>query len=342
MKDLPRTDRFRKDESREALLRRANELLAGLDAKLDEACAPQRPVIFIIGPPQSATTLVSQLFASAGCFGFISNFTARFYSAPALGMLLEQALGLDTEQATGYESEYGVTKGWRSPHEFGYFWNRWFDQGQETHKLTPDKLARVDGAGLRSAVAHMEAVTGAPMIFKNNTWCTFQIAFLKAIFPKSIWVVCQRHPFYNAQAITNGRKNRHGNINTWWSVRPTQYPSLVKLPWYSQVAGQVRHTLDEMEEGLKSIAPPDIVRVRYEDLCRKPWDPIQRVAMRLREYDEILEPTLPNQALTCQDVPELQQPELHQLEQACIKWFGTCYNGWNMPFGLQPPQLERL
>lgn len=329
--NLARTARYRKDEDREELLRRANALLRSVEQAVSEARTPERPVAFVVGPPQSATTLVSQLLAASGCFGIVSNFAARFFEAPSLGLLLERAIEPGGAQDGGFESEYGVTRGWNEPHEFGYFWNRWFDQGQETHKLGPAELDRVDSAGLQAAVARMEAVALLPMAFKNNTWCTFQVAFLRRLFPKSLWIVCQRHPFYNAQSIALGRRNRYGDINAWWSVRPAQHRELAPLPWWDQVAGQVRHTIDDMEEGLRAVDEADIVRIRYDRLCEQPGEAVARIAAALRRHGETADPVLPAQPFINKDAPQLEPEEFALLADACRRWFGSCFDGWEMP-----------
>lgn len=328
---LARTSRYRKDEDREELLRRVNGLLRRVENSVSGARTPARPVAFIIGPPQSATTLMSQLLAASGCFGIVSNFAARFFEAPSLGLLLERAIGLDEAQGGGFESEYGVTRGWSAPHEFGYFWDRWFDQGQGTHKLDQAELERVDAPGLQAAVARMESVAMLPMAFKNNTWCTFQVAFLRRLFPRSLWIVCQRHPFYNAQSIALGRRNRYGDITAWWSVRPARHKELEPLPWWDQVAGQVRHTIDDMEEGLRAVDEADIVRIRYDRLCEQPAEAVSRIAAALRRHGEAPDPVLPAQPFASQDTPQLEPGEFDLLAEACRRWFGSCFDGWTMP-----------
>lgn len=333
MEETMRTERYRKDEDREALLRRLNGLLAPLDAEAAGAAgilAPRLPVIFVVGAPQSATTLVSQIFSHAGCFGYVSNFVARFYQAPGLGLLLQRALGLEGAAPGSFRSEYGVTSGWGEPHEFGYFWDRWFDLGQGVHKLGPDLLERVDRDGLRAAVGRMEAVDGRPIVFKNNTWCTFQVAFLRQIFPDSLWVVCQRHPLYNAQSIAVGRRLRYGDIRAWWSVRPAQYPELKLLPWWEQVAGQMRHTLDDLEEGLGAVDLADIIRVRYEALCRDPGAPLREAAQALRRRGIEVVPAEPGAHFDDQDRRVLPDDEWELLHKACLRRFGPVHDGWNM------------
>jgi len=277
-----RLPKYRKDPRAEARLQALNELLQPLqlerESRLD---GPARGLVFVIGAPRSGTTLVSQLLARSGCFGYISNFVARFWLAPAIGALIERSLGIDAEAPrAAYESSYGVTRGWASPHEFGYFWSGWFDRGQPTHLLPPEKLDEIDSSRLRRRVASIEAVYDQPMSFKNNTWCTFQAAWLARIFPEAVFVVCRRDPLYLAQSLALARRERLGSVDAWWSVRPPSYPHLLELPWWDQVAEQARDIERTMDAQLASIAAERVLDAPYLDLCADPIRLVQRIAER--------------------------------------------------------------
>jgi hypothetical protein len=328
MNKAARTDKYRKSPSREQLLRRINAMLEPLDATTAEAVEPRLPVVFIIGAPRSATTLVSQIFAHAECFGYPSNFVARFFAAPSLGILMQRALGIVDDGQGSYFSEYGVTRDWNEPHEFGYFWDRWFDLGQEANKLDAAQLETVDHQGLRASVARMEAAAGRPMVFKNNTWCTLQAGYLRRVFPKSVWVVCQRHPLYAAQSIALGRQRRYGNFEAWWSIRPTQYRQLLALPWWEQVVWQVHHILDDMERELGLVPSEQVVRVRYENLCADPGAPLRSVERILRRMGVTVKPSEPRTALQCQDIRQLEPGAWERVRSSCRQAFGQEYQGW--------------
>src|ERR1051326_495618 len=98
MSDLPQhlsglVSTFGKNIVHEQRLADLNELLAPLEAWLEQDFqAPIHPVTFVLGPPRSGTTVTGQLIARSGLFGFISNFAARFWGAPALGLRIERDL----------------------------------------------------------------------------------------------------------------------------------------------------------------------------------------------------------------------------------------------------------
>ena len=273
MDEHSRTSAYAKDSANEAQIARLNELLAPLQRQLEERHdEPRLPVVLIIGPPRSGTTLTSQLLASSGCFGYVSNFVARFWRAPAIGAQAELALNIRAAAATPHHftSTHGVTEGWAEPHEFGYFWSQWFDFGQETHWLDATLRQRVDGNGLRRALASLEAVYAGPMVYKNNTWFTLQAAFLATLLPNAIFVVCRRDPFHVARSLLRIRRERLGDENLWWSIRPSSYRRLLTLPPVEQVIHQALDIESEMNRELASVPAERIVEAPYIDTCRMP------------------------------------------------------------------------
>jgi len=275
-----RTARFAKNPEIESRMAELNRLLSPLQESLEqENDGPRYPVILIIGPPRSGTTLTSQILAHADCFGYISNFVARFWQAPAVGALAEQALNIRVSAASSreYVSTHGVTDGWTEPHEFGYFWSRWFDLGQPTHRLEPELRKTVDGAGLRHALASIEAVYRRPMVYKNNSWCTLQASFLAALLPTTIFVVCRRDPIVIARSLLAARRERQGDERLWWSIRPSRYRELLALPPEEQVVLQALEIEREMDEELSSVPANRIVEAHYVETCRSPLRLIEAI-----------------------------------------------------------------
>lgn len=84
------------------------------------------PIFFVVGPPRSGTTVLTQVLAYALKAAYITNINARFWLAPVTGALLSiEILGGDPAGNLGYqffESRRGRTFGGGGIHEFGYFW----------------------------------------------------------------------------------------------------------------------------------------------------------------------------------------------------------------------------
>ncbi|MBU6378566.1 MAG: sulfotransferase [Gammaproteobacteria bacterium] len=268
------TDAFGKDLDHERLLARLNEAAASAEVALEAGReGPSLPVVFVMGPPRSGTTLVSQLLSSTRSFGTVTNVAARFWTAPALGVLVSRALGEGgAEFASSFSSKRGVTSGWGEPSEFGYFWSRFFDLGQSTHRLADAELARFDAAGLRKAVAAMEAAAEKPMAFKNNTWFTFHAGLLDRTFARSVFVVCRRDPYFLAQSIWMQRIDLYGEPARWWSVRPPDYDRISRLNPVQQVANQVVSIYREMHASLATVSRGRIIDAEYGRLTSAPRD----------------------------------------------------------------------
>ncbi len=276
MDELPQlaglTSRHGKSLRSEERLALLNKLVAPIQGTLEADCVvPRTPPVFILGPPRSGTTVLSQLLASSGQFGVATNFVARFWQAPALGMLIQDALSLPgAGSGSSYRSKRGVTDGWAEPSEFGYFWSRWFDLGQSTHALGETERRRFDALGLRRSLAAMERAAGLPLALKNNSWFTLNADVLAEAFPGWVLVVCERDPFYVAQSIWLQRLDLFADAAKWWSVRPVDYAAIVTLPPLAQVAAQAVSIGTGMEASLAKASAARIVRVPYEELAGNP------------------------------------------------------------------------
>jgi len=262
-------DLSEKDIEKERQLSELNDFLEPLEKKLrDEAQPPVRPVCFIIGPPRSGTTVLTQLLAATGLFQTTTNFVAGFWKAPALAIRMSKAASLPSSPLD-FESERGRTVGVSAPHEFGYFWSSWFDLGQAFHTLDAVHRARVDLDGLSRAVGAMEAASTRPLLFKNNTWCTYQADMLAVLFPTARFVVCERDRFFVAQSILEQRR-KLGDENQWWSVKPLGSDKWAGLTPLQQVALQTTGIYKDMANALAGVPSDRICPIDYQRLCTNP------------------------------------------------------------------------
>lgn len=266
------TSGFGKNAEREVLLGKMNDLLVSAELVLERSVAEgAEPLLFILGPPRSGTTLVSQLTQASQAFSTLTNLAAHFWKAPALGLMLSSILEMRNEDTTSdFKSLRGMTHDLWEPHEFGYFWSRWFDLGQETHFLDPATRARVDTGGLIRSIAAMQSVQRRPLVFKNNTWFSFQADLLAEIFPRAVFVSCSRDPYYIAQSIWMQRIDLYGDPARWWSVRPPDYAEIIQLPPVEQVARQAVSIELTTNNTLAKVDAARVIRADYTDVVREP------------------------------------------------------------------------
>lgn len=269
---------FYKDTAVEQVWREVNDILYPLEERLVQTFRkPVNPIIFIAGLPRSGTTLLMQALIAAFEVGYISNLIARFWEAPYVGALLASDLRRRKKREhIGFESELGATYGYDGPHEFGFFWQRWFPYN-ETHQPQEKDLQTADFDLLRKELAAIESVFNAPLAFKNPIVFNLNIEVLAKVLPKAVFVICQRDHIYIAQSLLLSRLKYHGRKDTWFSVKPKEYVKLKARPYPEQIAGQIYYTERRLQESLVNIPSSRYITVEYLDLCKDPVHELKRV-----------------------------------------------------------------
>lgn len=319
-----RTPRYRKDATAERVLTKANERLADLERELISPFDSLRhPPIFIVGAPRSGTTLLAQLLLTRFELGYVNNVNARFWLAPYIGAVLAGALrNRSRPPAAGVASEFGATPGYEGPHEFGYFWQRWFLYG-ETHDTEDTEVRTQEAALMRRELAAVESVFDRPLLLKNLA-CSFHIAFLAQALPAAIFVHCRRDPVYAAQSILLGRLKYHGDKAIWFSVKPAEYRRLRELPYPEQIAGQIAATRRSIEQQLAELPAPRQLRLDYEAVCERPEEELDRIASRVAENGCLLERrTAALPPISLANTPSVHPEEFEALRLACDREFAA-------------------
>ncbi|MFW9856151.1 MAG: sulfotransferase [Candidatus Thorarchaeota archaeon] len=270
------TKEYQKDPKSERTLEKINDILDPIERELiSEFSEPEKPVTFIFGAPRSATTLLHQLVANSGYFGYISNFLARFWKAPYFGALQEQVFGIRTSPPVTFQSDYGRTSGLNEPHHFSYFWHRWF-QYDDNHVMLKETIDSIDTKYFKREIAALESVFNLPMLFRN-LYCSLQIPFLSKTLNKARFVICLRNPLYQAQSILIGRKSVFGNTSGWFSLKPPEYFELIQRNDYEQIAGQIFYILKAIETSLEGISKSDYTIIQLERLVENPVKQLKKI-----------------------------------------------------------------
>lgn len=292
MNSPDRTDAFRRNQDLESLLREINSRLArGEEGIEDQFPAPQKPVVLVIGPPRSGTTLMTQWLADTGLFAVPTNLLSRFYGAPYIGGLIQQLLFDDrfnyknelrygTTDATAYRSDLGKTQGPLEPSEFWYFWRRFFPL-PEARPLTEEEMNEVDPVGFRQGLASIEAVFGKPIAMKGIL-LQYNLAILDAALPKVLFLQMRRSTLPNAYSIYRARERYFGDSSKWFSVRPPGCEEFENASAATQVVAQVALTRSSIASQLSSIAPERQITVDYERFCDDPKTTFQELADRFQ------------------------------------------------------------
>jgi len=255
--------------------------------------------------------------------GYISNLTARFWKAPYIGALLMRELRRKQRpQSLDFTSELGTTYGYDGPHEFGYFWQRWFPYN-ETHQTSDEDLMNINVGLFRQELAAIESVFDAPLAFKNPIVFSLNMVALADILPTAVFLVCHRQPLYVAQSTLLSRLKFHGRKDEWFSIKPNEYTWLKKCLYPEQIAGQIFYTEQRIRESLAKIDSHRWLTIEYGDLCVDPEKELGRIQRIVASGGYDLVPTgYKPDPFQCTDVQRINDEEFDRLKTACEFFYG--------------------
>lgn len=275
-----RTARFETNATQESLVTELNARLAPVDARAAAHLpqTPQHPMVFVVGAPRSGTTLTMQWLADSSQFAYPTNFLSRFYAAPYTGSQIQQlthnpAYDFHGELGNGsgrdqWQSETGKTQGALSPHEFSYFWRRFFPMGQ-ARRLTPEEWLESDTAGFARGWASIESAFGLPVATKGILG-QYNISELAELLPTAVFIHTQRDPFFNVQSILAARERVFGSRDAWFSVQPPGYREWLDFSPIQQVVHQVMQTNWLLETAASALPRNRWISQPYEAFCSSP------------------------------------------------------------------------
>lgn len=274
-----RSGKYQRNERLDSLLAELQDLLEPVDKIATRTYAgPTFPPLFVVGNPRSGTTLTMQILNDLGQFAIPTNLLSRFYYAPYIGGKIQQLLTdsrydyheelYDLASADAYRSSLGKTQGALSPSEFFHFWRR-FLPNYDPEYLPPEQQRLVNGSGLSSGVAAIEAVFQKPFAAKAII-LQYNLPILYEIFPNALFLYVKRNPLFVMQSILQAREAFYQDRHIWWSVKPKEYGELIKLDVYEQIAGQVYFTEEALNKAFDDLPDNHQLTVDYEELCDQP------------------------------------------------------------------------
>ena len=287
MSDQERSQRHRKPAQLEELLGYFSQLLGPLeDCELTGAHTCDAPILYIMGCARSGTTVIYQYLAESGLFVFPTNFLSRFYYAPFIGAKLQRML-IDTDPKEEvfskpiehrFSSVLGKTRGATRPHEFWYFWRRFFDF-RDVQQLNAEQLAEVDSVKFIRELRAFQGLTGLPLVLKGMI-LNWHIPFLADLYENSYFLLVRRAVPENALSLVRAREEFFGDTDKWYSFKPPGYKSVGHLSPYHQTAWQVLETNAAIEAGFAHVREERTLVVDYERFCRDPTDLLREIGER--------------------------------------------------------------
>lgn len=270
---MTRIAEFKANEDSNEFIRHINHLVSEGEDNLNVEPSREWPVFFVVGPPRSGTTVLVQWLTHIGLVT-PGNLAARFYGNPYFAGLLQRMLTdnklnykneLSFKNHSSFLSEYGKTSGLLEPHEFSFYFRRFFpvSVGEPFKEYSHDDLKEFI-RGLRLFATALER----PVVLKG-----LLIQYAMEIFNDTssvIFVYLQRNEIDNICSLYRQRMLVAGSYEEWISVRPPQYKWLKNMSAIEQVAGQVHYTNKEIERQLDGMPDDRKLVGLHEDFCKNP------------------------------------------------------------------------
>lgn len=210
-----------------AMLRQINHSLMPLEYRTAPDVELTKPLLFVIGPPRSGTTITTQILAYGLLAGYITNIAARFWNAPTLGVRVSrQVLGDDPAADLGeafFGSEKGQTRLGGGIHEFGYFWRSMCWDSPALHKLP-----------------QIQDVLDKPLVMKGIYPARYASLVRERLGPQVKFVMVER-PFCDVYESIRRCAVESGEPDFWfrgWELPPHKEARLSALPIEDRLAAR--------------------------------------------------------------------------------------------------------
>lgn len=289
-----RTDKFARNAQLENLLTDLNSDLWVAEKALLQQTGTELPypLILVMGPHRSGSTLFMQWLARTGLVAYPSNLLSRFYRAPILGAKI-QLLATDPRfnyrnelgeflQQPEYHSENGKTQGALAPNEFWYFWRRFLPEFARDVWTDEELRNGLDAACMIKELNGLMQILGKPFAAKGMLF-NYNIRFLDQLFDKVVFVHLVRDEARNAESVLDARRRQLGSEEAWYSFQIPETERLKNLDPPDQVVGQIRAINRAVRSGLEQVREERTLTIRYEDFCADPAAVYGQLAGRLAQ-----------------------------------------------------------
>lgn len=274
-----RTDAYAKNESDERFLSRLNEVVRGYELQGRDETPSTIPNVYIFGTLRSGKALIHQGLNTCLDVAWPTNLMARFWDAPVVGLRLSKILNL-FDSTMDFKSDCAVTKGVGGPHEFGYFWGKWFNNS-EIRIRRGESLQDIDWEGLRKELWALGNEADRPIVFQTFLPVLQSLDLFRAIQPNSLFIFVYRDLADVAVSTYAVRKRRYGDPAKWWAVRPRNVDSLLSRPPVEQISEQIRAIVEVLAQARAEVPQENVLVTSYRRYCANPADFVDMVASRL-------------------------------------------------------------
>lgn len=228
------------------------------------------PLLLIVGPPRSGTTLVYQVLASCLDVSYFSNCNALFPRSPLAAARL---FGHNVDPGVGpFQSLYGNTRTLRDVNDGFHIWNRFLGEDRYT---APGSVSPAVAGDMAHFLSSWSRIARKPLLNKNNRNLACA-SLLAAALPNAHFLIVRRDPHYVAQSLLNARDWIQGSRKRGWGLN-SEDSSPATDP-VETVCRQVCSNEELISRQREAIGSDRCTDIAYEDFCAAPTDFVQQVA----------------------------------------------------------------
>ena len=218
------------------------------------------PVIVIVAPPRSGSTVTYQLLTTGIKNFHLTNIWNLLYAIPTLGGPISKKLCRDYQSS--FTSQHGFVSGICGEAEVLKFWSYWSGQ-------TLSEESKIDKSRLRTLARVIQKLGKSDTAFISGyLGHVFCMNELRDVFQKIVFVHLTRDLLANAYSLfrLSGQ--------SWFSTQPKEYADLQKLPRQQQVVEQLVSIHQRIAE---QSSPHDTIKISYHQVCQNPAEIISRI-----------------------------------------------------------------
>jgi hypothetical protein len=240
---------------------------------LQEPQRSDRPLVLIVGPPRSGTTLVSQVLARALRVSLFTNLNAMFPRSPLSAAKLFARWQPPPQGPV--QSLYGVTPRLNDVNDGFHVWDRFLGTNRY---YAPNRISDASVRGMQEFFGRWTAITGLPLLTKNNRNLACAAELARAL-PNAYFICVRRDPLPMAQSLLKARRWIQGDAESPWGLFARDARETASsLASVDAVADQVNQLTRTMGEQRARVDASRWLDLDYEDFCRSPEAAVERVA----------------------------------------------------------------
>lgn len=235
-----------------------------------------QPIILVVGPPRSGSTLTYQILARYLNVTYPDNLNSLFPKSSQFAM---KWFSRRTPKSRALiKSCYGQTCRLSGPNEGFHIWDQWL--GADRYQ-TVDSLPAETSIKMRTFLSQWTHEANKPFVNKNNR-STACIELLSRELKNSYFVLIQRDERDIIRSVIRGREFVQGDKHRPWGLYSQD--TLGKqdpLGYVDDVCKQVRKIFQRIKNQIDVVESKRVICVPYSDLCNDPHEVLRKIAAEI-------------------------------------------------------------